>query len=165
MELTLNRNKTQLMLVKKKNHANIPTTLSGISLTQTLVHLGVQFDEKLDWRSHVERIAKKAAQRIYPLKQMKRLNIPKKQLIQVYNSYILSLLEYNGPLFVGINKTNASILERIRKRCHRIICSTDCKLNCLPTLSERREKRALNLFHATLNQSHILNHRGRNTFL
>ena len=64
MNLILNRKKIQLMIVSKKTYAHNQTTLSSINLTQTLVHLSVQFDEKLDWRSHVEGVAMKAAQRI-----------------------------------------------------------------------------------------------------
>ena len=157
--LVLNHEKTQLMIVSKKSVETLPSSLSGFHLQKNLRLLGVTFDSKLTWKTHVTVTAKKASQRIYPLKQMKSFgNISKHQLIQVYNSFILSLLEYNSPLFVGINKKNANILERIRKRCHRIICSNDCRLDCLEPLYHRRLKRSLLVFKSTLHQSHILHH-------
>ena len=142
-----------------KNQQKIPFSLGGFELQQTLTLLGVSFDSKLSWETHVKNTAKKAAQRIHPLKQMKRFNnITKHQLIQVYNSFILSVLEYNSPLYVGISQKNSTILERVRKRCHRIICGNECHLPCLEPLSVRRLRRSLAVFKATLHHTHILHH-------
>ena len=157
--LLLNDKKTQLMIVSKKSIEPLPPSLSGFDLRHNLTLLGVTFDSKLSWKPHVKATAKKAAQRIYPLKQLKRFsNITKAQLVKVYNSFILSVLEYNSPLFVGISLKNSTILERVRKRCHRVICGYECRLNCLESLSDRRLKKSLSVFKATLQQSHILHH-------
>ena len=159
LNLCLNTEKTQIMAVRKKFSESLSPYLYGLTLQSELTHLGVIFDDKLNWNSHVLKIAKKAAQRIYPLKQLKNLSsIGHQQLIQVYNIYILSILEYNSPLFVGMTKRNTTILERVRKRCHRIICSSDCKEECLPPLTERRVQRAMRVFQSALQESHILHH-------
>ena len=98
------------MIVSKKSAEPTPSSLSGFKLQQNLTLLGVTFDSKLNWNTHVKNTAKKAARRIYPLKQMKCFNnITKYKLIQVYNSFILSVLEYNSALFVGINEKNSTI--------------------------------------------------------
>ena len=49
-------------------------------------------------------------------------NFYSQDLIQVYHSYIQIILEFNAPLFVSIKSLNNTKLERINKRCHRIIC-------------------------------------------
>lgn len=157
--LILNREKTQLMSARKKYSDPFPTNILGLHVESQLTHLGVIFDEKLNWRTHVLKSAKKAAQRIYPLKQLKKLKvIGRYELIQIYNAYVRSVLEYNSPLFVGMNKGNTKILERVQKRCHRIICSNDCTSGCLEPLTQRRTNQAIKVFQSTLNQSHILHH-------
>lgn len=75
---------------------------------------------------------------IYVLKQLKRIvAVTKPDLLQIYQSYIPSMLEYNLSLFAGLSAINKEKLEKIRKRCHRIIWGLHCECSDLPTLSER----------------------------
>ena len=66
--------------------------------------LGVTYQENLSWTTHIDNICKKANQRIYILRKMKNM-VTKEQLVEIYNGIILSILEYNGPLFIEMTKT------------------------------------------------------------
>ena len=129
--LQLNKSKTKAMMINKKCHRD--TILSNLEITNAIKILGITLQNDLKWNLHVSNICKVAARRVYILKEMKRLqSLTKRDLMQVYNSHIRSILEYNSPLFVGTSKQNSAKIERIRKRCHRIICDFDCKCNVLP---------------------------------
>ena len=120
--------------------------------------LGVIFASNLRWDSHIDATCKKANRRLYIIRRLKRFScISKKDLVKVYNAFILPILEYNSPLFIGVNKRNSDKIEKIRKRCHRIVCGCDCPCSLFPSLSERRLSRALVTFSAMLNPSHLLN--------
>lgn len=50
--------------------------------------MSVTFDDKLNWRSHTEKVTKRAARHSYPLKLMQEFKcMTKQQLIEVYYSY------------------------------------------------------------------------------
>ncbi len=118
--------------------------------------LGVVFQDSLKWNLHVNSVSKKASQRIHVLKMLKKIpTATKEDLIQVYHNYIQSIMEYNAPLFVGINVKDNAKLERINKRCHRIICGVDCRCDSFPPMSERRLKHATNFFHKIMNPENV----------
>ena len=152
--LVLNEEKTKIMLIDKRNDKE------GIfiSSSDTMKILGVTFQSNLKWDTHIDLICKTAAQRIYLLKEMKKLSIPKNDMILVYKSHIQSVLEYNAPLFVGLTMQNSSILKKLRKRAHRVICGTECDCDALASLLSRREARALAFFKTMLEENHILHH-------
>ena len=99
--LSLNIQKTKLLVFKKKYvHVNLQPTFVPSSEIKLL---GVVFHENLLWDSHVAAVCELASQRIYILKQLKKMDfITKKDLLQVYNAYIRSILEYNCPLLIGM---------------------------------------------------------------
>ena len=93
------------------------------------------------------------------LKTLKRIpSITKEDMFAVYKHLILSVLEYNSPLLVGCSKRDAQLLEKVQKRCHRIICGKNCDFSCLPLLAERRLQQSMRIFCAAIsNKSHPLN--------
>ena len=156
--LALNKSKTKLMVIDKRK---METPASSIIVpSDELKILGVTFDKLLKWDAHVRNVSKVASQRIFALKQLKKVKtMEKEDLVLIYNAYILSILEYNCPLFVGINNKNSTVLEKIRKRCHRIICGMDCHCEILPSISTRRRNRALKVFKGIFNdEGNLLHH-------
>jgi hypothetical protein len=153
--LALNESKTKTLLFPKGN----PNSLLTQGLPDVEPHLsslGIIFETSLKWNKHVESITKKASGRIYALKSLKRIpTVTKRDLLQVYCNYILSLLEYNSPLLVGMSTRNDAKLDRIRKRCHRIICGLDCKCNDFSPIGERRLSRAMKVFESLMSTSNI----------
>ena len=61
--------------------------------------LGVVVSDNLRWNAHVEPICKKAATRLYFLKQLKRAKVPPKDMLLFYTTCIRPVLEYACPVF------------------------------------------------------------------
>ena len=156
--LALNEGKTKVLLFSKQKvdeelQSHMPPLVSSANI------LGVIFNSKLNWNDHVAAITKSASRRIYVLKELKKIDsITKKDLLQIYQHFILSVLEYNSALFTGLTADNRKTLEKIRKRCHRIICDSNCECLDFPTLSDRRSQQTLKVFNKMLNKNHILHH-------
>lgn len=152
--LLLNKDKTKVMVVRKN-----PASGSVISSVQEFPEmniLGVTIRNDLKWDSHTENICKDASRYIYILKELKRLGATKQELVKVFNATIRSKLEYNSPVFVGLSNKNSEMIEKIRKRCHRIICNFECTCDILPSLCSRRESLSLKTFKRMLCPSHLL---------
>ena len=155
--LSLNDEKTKVLIFKKPRS----DFSSLVSITPNpcshLKILGVIFSEELNWDSHVDSIAKSASRRVHVLRQLKKLpSITKKDLLLVYESYILSTIEYNAPLFTGMSRKNNERLERIRKRCNNIICGFHCDCDDFPTLSARRLTQAMKVFSHMQNPQYLI---------
>ncbi len=151
--LELNESKTKAMFVKKKRSPTVSNLVSEMKI------LGITFQNNLKWNSHVDTIVKIAARRIYILRKMKKIpDITKDDLVQVYNSYIRSILEYNCEVFVGMTAYNARKLRLIQTRCHRIICSGNCKCSTLPDLASRRKTTCLKTLCKMMKSNNIIHH-------
>jgi hypothetical protein len=120
--------------------------------------LGITYNKSLKWDSHVKNVTKAAGRRVYVLRYLRKIcSIKKKDLVMVYNNYVISALEFNSAFFVGLNKKNNKKMERIRKRCHRIICGQHCKCDSFPSLKEKREALAIKIFSQIMRPGHISN--------
>ena len=156
--LTINHDKTQTAVFTNSKSRevsvhNIPNLKPHLSI------LGVIFEDSLKWDLHVNTVSKKASQRIHVLRMLKKIpSSTRNDLVQVYRNYIQSIMEYNSPLFVGLNKKNNAMLERINKRCHRIICGLDCNCDGFPPMSERRLKQATKFFNKIMSPENISHH-------
>ena len=114
------------------------------------------FEESSKWDLHTDFVTKKASQRIHVLKILKKISTASKEdLIQVYRSYIQSIMEYNSPLMVGMSSKNNSKLERVNTRCHRIICGCDCDCEVFTPMNERRLAKAADFFTKITNSANI----------
>ena len=153
--LQLNKKKTTVMFITKKNHEKPEYT--QLATTDTLKLLGITLQDNLKWNAHIDNVCKAAAKRIYILKQLRRLpSVTKREMVQIYSAHIQSIMEYNSPLFVGTTKKNTKKMEKIRKRCHRIICDFECTCDILPHLTGRRERKALSTLKKYMDPHHIL---------
>ena len=156
--LTLNKEKTKVLLFSKQRidedlQICVPASVSSAKI------LGITFNSRLNWKDHITEIAKSASRRIYVLKELKKIeSVTKKDLLQVYQGFILSILEYNSALFTSMTAENQTILEKIRRRCHRIICGQNCGCSDFPSLSDRRHQQTLKVFTNILAQNHLLHH-------
>ena len=149
--LKLNDNKTKALLFWKPRvieelQSSIPACVASANI------LGVVFNSRLSWNDHITTITKSASRRIYVLKQLKKIDcITKKDLLQIYQLFILSILEYNSALFTGLSVENKNTLDKI-------ICGSNCDCHDFPSLSDRRSKQALKVFNQIQNPHHILHH-------
>lgn len=153
--LQLNMGKTKVMIPKK---STVPTPrFVNPKETTALKILGLTYTADLKWNTQVENVCKKASQRIFILKKLKHL-VSRLDLIKLYNTMILSLLEYNAPVMVGLNTKNTEKIEKVRRRCHRIICGFECDCDALTPVSVRRLQQATKLFHSMTHPDNLLNH-------
>jgi len=93
----------------------------GIQAVSTLKLLGVTFDVKLDFKEHFIDILKRASQRLYFLRILKK-HFGKDKLWYIFFTLIRSLLEYAAPLFMCLPKSVDEWLEKLQRRAHRIMC-------------------------------------------
>ena len=129
---------------------SIPNSASHLKI------LGVTFEASLKWDIHVENVSKCASQRVHVLRMLKRIpGASKTDVLQVYYNYVLSVLEYNSPLFVGLNTRNQQRMERIAKRCHRIICGESCHCGAFQNINQRRQNQAMKVFSKMMNPDNI----------
>ena len=84
--------------------------------------LGVVVSDNLKWNAHVESICKKAATRLYFLKQLKRAKVPPKDMLLFYTTCIRPVLEYACPVFHNsLPQYLSNEMESLQKRSLRII--------------------------------------------
>ncbi len=122
---------------------------STVAAIETFRFLGTTISQGLKWDNHIEAIVKKAQQRLYFLRQLRKFNLPQELLKQFYAAIIESVLCIS--ITVWFNSATKSDLRRLRRvvRTERVIGTT------LPTLQElyssRVSKRAGKI---TLDPSH-----------
>ncbi len=112
--------------------------------------LGTTISQDLKWDTHIDSIVKKAQQRLYFLRQLRKFNLPQELLKQLYSAIIESVLCTSITVwFSSATKSDLRRLQRVVRTAERIIGTT------LPTLQElylsRVSKRAGKI---TLDPSH-----------
>ena len=128
------------------------------SFCTSIKFLGVIFSDSCRWDEHIEYICKSASRRVYALRRLKAAGFCKADLIRVFGAFIRSIVEYNSPLFVGLNVKNNIRIEKLQRLCHRIICGNECSGMCLGELKARRLRRACRVFSDMLHRDSILHH-------
>jgi hypothetical protein len=127
--------------------------------------LGHNISKDFKWNGHISEILRKAATRLYFLRQLKRTKIAEKDLVTFYTTCIRPITEYACPVFHnGLPKYLSDDLERIQKRALRIIFpyssyTEALELCCLQSLYDRRKSLTTKLFEELCsNTSHKLHH-------
>ena len=151
--MKLNASKTKRMLFRKQ--LNFYDPFLNDSLCTQLKILGIIYDENLNWNAQIDTMTRKANQKCFLLRSLKQI-LTKTDLTYVYNAFILSNLEYCSALFVGITRKNSEKLERVRRKCHRIICGKNCMCDAFTPLYIRRYHHALTLLKRMKHPDHLL---------
>ena len=132
-------------------------------MVSTVKLLGLNISSDLLWNCHVAEISKKVASRLYFHKQLKRGNIPAKELLIFYLTCIRPVTEYACPVFHNALPAYFSAeLEQLQKRAMRIIFpfvpySDALHRANLETLSRCRQSIATKVFDSiTCNSDHEL---------
>ncbi len=110
----------------------------------------ITISQDLKWDNHIDSIVRKAQQRLYFLRQLRKFNLPQELLKQFYSAIIESVLCTSITVwFSSATKSDLRRLRRVVRTAERIIGTT------LPTLQElylsRVSKRAGKI---TLDPSH-----------
>jgi hypothetical protein len=118
----------------------------------------------LSWSAHVAFLLKKVSKRIHILYQLVRAGVSANDIIAVYCSVIRSILEYACPVWhPGLTKAQSEDLERVQKRCLKIIWPNLSYADALSVsgvekLSVRRENLVRTVFNEIKKPTHVLNH-------
>ncbi|XP_042875153.1 uncharacterized protein LOC122255263 [Penaeus japonicus] len=113
--------------------------------------LGIHINSQLNWDDHIDYIISKASRNLFILYRAKQFNLNQTVIFTLYSWFIRTILEYAAPVWhPGLTQAHHTRLERIQKRCLRIILSpnyTDYsdalnQLGC-ETLYLRREELTL----------------------
>ncbi len=156
--LELNTLKTVEMIVDFRRNPPALPPLTIIDSTVITVDsfrlLGTTISQDLKWDTHIDSIVKKAQQRLYFLRQLRKLNLPQELLKQFYSATIESVLCTSITVwFSSATKSDLKRLRRVVRTAERIIGTT------LPSLQElylsRVSKRAGKI---TLDPSHQHTH-------
>ncbi len=132
-----------------------PSLFNDMIRVTILKYLGVYWNSKLKWNDHVDYLLKQASKALFVIRTLK-LFCSKKELITVYHLLIRSIFEYCNPLFIGLLQNETQRLNQFQKRVHKIICGTNCDLNCIGDLTDRRKQQSLLLFMKALCSNHCL---------
>ncbi len=104
---------------------------STVTAVESFRFLGITISQDLKWDNHIESIVKKAQQRLYFLRQLRKFNLPQELLKQFYSAIIESVLCTSITVwFSSATKSDLRRLQRVVRTAERIIGTT------LPTLQE-----------------------------
>ncbi len=133
--LELNTLKTVEMIVdfRRNPPALPPLTImnSTVTAVESLRFLGTTISQDLKWDIHIDSTVRKAQQRLYFLRQLRKFNLPQELLKQLYSAIIESVLCTSITVwFSSATKSDLRRLRRVVRTAERIIGTT------LPTLQE-----------------------------
>ena len=118
-----NPSKFQFMIASSKSHEDVSididehTTLLSES---SIKALGVTIDSKLNFSEHITIICKKAARQLNALARISHYLNPNSRMI-LYNSFVMSNLNYCPNVWHFCGKGNNEKLEKIQERALRIL--------------------------------------------
>ena len=156
-ELTINANKTQLIVFKApgtKLSPDFSIIVNGCQIVSmpTVTLLGVNLDQHLSFRDHIDQVVRKSHGLIGVLRRASPyLPQPLRKLF--YTSIIRSRLEYASTVFSSASKTQTNKLETIQRIAARVICDAQRDAHSQPLLDklqlrplcERRDLRVTTL--------------------
>ena len=103
--------------------APISTNDDFLPAVKSLKLLGVTFTSDMKWNQHIDNILTKASKRVFILRNLKRAGCPSNLTARAYCAFIRSIILYAFPCFCNASSYLLSKLERLEKRCFRIISS------------------------------------------
>ncbi|KAK2894332.1 hypothetical protein Q8A73_016816 [Channa argus] len=124
--LELNTLKTVEMIVdfRRTPAALPPLTImdSTVTAVESFRFLGTTISQDLKWDIHIDSIVKKAQQRLYLLRQLKKFNLPQELLNQFYSAIIESILcTAISVWFSSATQPDLRRLRRVVRTAERII--------------------------------------------
>jgi len=118
-----NPEKFQVMFLGARvNSTDVDITFKDTKITgeQSITILGVEFDDKLNFNTHINTICKKISQQINATMRIKS-NLDKESRLAIYNAFILSNLNYCNNIWFFANKSGLTILDKANERAIRMI--------------------------------------------
>ena len=153
-----NPNKTESLLFTRKNISDIPIYFGEkdniVNDVNSHCHLGLDLQSNGKWNDYIEKIYKKACERLNILRMLK-YQVSRKVLINIYMSFIRPILEYGDIIWDNCTIYQANLIESVQVEAGRII--TGLRVNSSKTklyeelgwdpLYKRREKHKIVLLY------------------
>lgn len=151
-----NKTKAMLFTRRRKNIFNPDLFLNGTKLgySEQYKFLGIIFDHKLSWVSHIKTIKGKAIKSLNLIKMLSSHSFgsDRKLLLKIHQSIFLPILDYGSILYVTANKNLINSLNSVHHSGVRIATgafktsrTTSLLVDAgLPPLHFRRDKQLLN---------------------
>uniref|UniRef100_A0AAV2M0M6 Alkylated DNA repair protein AlkB homologue 8 N-terminal domain-containing protein n=1 Tax=Knipowitschia caucasica TaxID=637954 RepID=A0AAV2M0M6_KNICA len=138
--LELNAQKTVEMIVdfRKSTVPPPPPSVmdSPITSVESFRFLGTTITQDLKWEPTISSLIKKAQQRMYFLRQLRKAKLPAQMLVQFYTAIIESILTSSITVwFAGATVRDKQRLQRIVRSAEEVIGRS------LPSLQDLRKKR------------------------
>ena len=140
--LELNALKTVEMVVDFRRNAAPPAPItlcdSPVDTVESFRFLGTIIAQDLKWEQNISSLTKKAQQRMYFLRQLKKFNLPKAMMVHFYTAIIESILTSSITIWY------AAATVKDRSRLQRIIRWAEKVIGCnLPSLQDLYTSRTL----------------------
>ncbi len=95
---------------------------NSVNAVESFRFLGTTISQDLKWDTHIDSIVKKAQQRMYFLRQLKKFNLPQVHMTQFYSAVIESVLCSSITVWFGsASKSDIRRLQRTVRTAERII--------------------------------------------
>jgi len=166
--MEINTKKTKEMLIyfgkkiDKETVASVTLDNDQIDRVDTFKLLGVIFSSDLSWGPHVSYLLGKVSKRYYLIFQLARLGVAPLDIISIYCAIIRSILEYACAVWhSGLTTTQSNDIERVQRRCLRIIYPDlsyhdALSISGLDRLCVRRENIVRDTFKDIRQPKHVL---------
>ena len=141
--LSLNVSKTKEIVVdyrRKIEEELQPVTINGsvVERVDTFKYLGVTIEKDLTWDCHATAVVKKAQQRLYGLRRLKKFGLRPNTIRDFYRGTIESLLTSSFTSWYG------SCTDRDRKALRRVVRTAEKITGCeLPSMEDLYTQRCL----------------------
>jgi hypothetical protein len=169
--MQLNEKKTQninISLTNTKFVDQLSLNDFDIPKSDSVKLLGICIDRGLNFFEHVNSIVTKCNVRIYGLRRLRQVTTEQAPLLRFHESIIIPIIMYASPAWFGfIDSKSMNLLERIQRRCSKIIIPDDSKTYSnrlaqlqIPTIELRLQTYVTNYFKKiAADPDHILYNR------
>lgn len=136
-DLLINAQKTQCLFFGNRIENTLSFTYRNINIqsSERVSFLGVEIDQRLDWRAHVENVALNVSRYCYALRIISE-NVGFDAALSAYHAFIQSRIRY-GLIFWG----NSPEIERVvilQKKCIRSIFGMKPRDSCRNVFRDRK---------------------------
>ena len=154
--MALNKDKTKYMVINFTKKFQFSTRIALedklLEEVQECKLLGLNLTNQLSWQKNTESIVKRGNTRMIILQRLYNFDLPVDDMIEIYVSFIRSLLEYLCVVWhSSITMEESNAIERVQKTALKMILRDNyldyqsaLDLTGLSTLSERRKQLSLN---------------------
>ncbi|KAI4884394.1 hypothetical protein NFI96_011236, partial [Prochilodus magdalenae] len=157
--LNLNSSKTKELITDFRRRGAVPPPLyisgDGVERVLSFRFLGTHISEDLSWTNNTIALIKKAQQRLYFLRILRKNNVQEKLLVSYYRSAIESVLTYCiSTWYSSCSTAERRALQRVINTAQKIF---GCPLPCLEDLfNSRCLNRAANILKDPFHPGHHL---------